>query len=164
MHGEFPQCLHFFVRNIGPFVFLEAEDEEPPVTLIGRNQGSGTAALSATSKSNSLLHDSATKVGVDQTLDHFSDSYAKCTVGQFRFPHPATEMPSLEYTLHMRIMPPSGIYVYANNDIHRQVVGQILPLTGCVVWVGNVKDNYCRSAENHTEGLLTDPVNASSRG
>jgi hypothetical protein len=109
MRGEFPQCLHFFVRDIGPFVFLEPEDEEPPATLVGRNQGSGTAALSSTSEPNPLLHDPTTQIGVNQALDHFNDSYAKCTVGQFGFPHPATEVPSLEYTLHVRIVPLGGI-------------------------------------------------------
>jgi hypothetical protein len=97
MRGKFLQCLQFIVRDIGPFAFLEAEDEEPSITLVGRNQGSSTAALSATCKPYPLLHHPTAKVGVNQAPDHFSDSRAKQGVRQLCFPHPAAEMASLEY-------------------------------------------------------------------
>jgi hypothetical protein len=59
------QCFEFVVSDVGPLVLLEPEDEKPSITLVGRNQGPGTATFTATGKPNPLLHDATTKVGIN---------------------------------------------------------------------------------------------------
>lgn len=97
------QSIQLIVCDVGAFILLEPENEEPSVSLIGRDKYSRTAAFTATGKPNPLLHDATTEIGVNQTLSHFRDCIAKYTVGQFGFSHPAGKVPCFEYAFHVQV-------------------------------------------------------------
>lgn len=98
--GDFLQGLEFLGRDVGSVILLKAKNENPSVSLVGRQQGTCAAALATTGKGYALLDDPTSQIGVDQAAFHFADGLAERGVVQFRFAHPFGEVPGFQYVFH----------------------------------------------------------------
>ena len=107
--GEGLQCFLFFDADVGPFVLLEAEHEEPQVALVGGHQGSDPAALAPAGQAHPLLDHAAAEICVDQPLRHLAHGATQGLVGQRGLAHPATEVAGFEDSIHRQTISPGDL-------------------------------------------------------
>jgi hypothetical protein len=96
--GQLTQALEFTGADVGSLAFQETEHEEPTVVAVGRQQDSGTAALSAARNPNTLFQYAATDFAIDQPLRNLLGRRQQCCVAQAGPERPTIERLCLEYS------------------------------------------------------------------
>src|SRR5664279_62678 len=69
--GDTLQRIQFIAGDISSIILLEAINEEPLVSLVGRNECPCATTLAAACKPDTFLHNTAAQIGINQTLGHF---------------------------------------------------------------------------------------------